>query len=80
MDLNNVGKYIAKKRKEAGLTQQKLAELLNVGDKTISKWERGINAPDISLLQDLAKALNTTVVNILNGDDSQKKIKIQNCL
>ena len=72
MDLNKVGKYIAKKRNEAGLTQQQLGDLLKINEKTISKWERGINAPDISLLQDLAKELHTTVVNILNGNDYQK--------
>ena len=42
MDLIKIGKYIAFKRKEQGLTQKQLAEKLNMSDKSVSKWERGI--------------------------------------
>ena len=50
MNLGKVGKFIAEKRKEKGYTQEKMGEMLGVNGKTISKWERGVNAPDISLL------------------------------
>ncbi len=43
MDLIKIGKYIAKKRKALGLTQKQLAEKLNMSDKSVSKWERGVS-------------------------------------
>ncbi len=67
MDLNKVGKFIAVSRKEKGLTQNKLAELLNVNEKTVSKWERGVNAPDISLLLNLSEILELDVQELLIG-------------
>ena len=48
-------------RKELGLTQQKLAEQLNISFQAVSKWENGTASPDISLLAPLAHILNTTV-------------------
>lgn len=46
MDLIKIGKYIAFKRKEQDLTQKQLAEKLNMSDKSVSKWERGICLPE----------------------------------
>ena len=46
MDLVKIGKYIAGKRKALGMTQKQLAEKLNMSDKSVSKWERGICLPD----------------------------------
>ena len=70
MDLKTVGRYISTKRKDKNYTQEKLGELLGgVSGKTISKWERGINAPDISLLKDLSRELDVSVLEILNGYD-----------
>ena len=43
MDLIKIGKYIAEKRKALGLTQTQLAEKLNMSDKPVSKWERGVS-------------------------------------
>lgn len=43
MDLAKIGKYIAEKRKELGLTQRQLAEKLSMSDKSVSKWERGVS-------------------------------------
>ena len=43
MDLIKIGKYIAEKRKALGLTQKQLAEKLNMSDKLVSKWERGVS-------------------------------------
>ena len=61
MDLNKVGKLIANERKRKNLTQNKLGELLNVNEKTVSKWERGVNAPDISSLLDLSQILELDI-------------------
>lgn len=66
MDLNELGKYIARMRKEKRLTQEKLADELNVHSKTVSKWERGISAPDIGLLSPLSEILGISVNELLN--------------
>ena len=57
MDLIKIGKYIAFKRKEQGLTQKQLAEKLNMSDKSVSKWERGICLPDVSVYLELCKII-----------------------
>ncbi len=66
MDLGKLGKFIAKMRKTKDLTQEKLAEMLSVHSKTISKWERGISAPDISLLIPLSEIFGISVNELLN--------------
>jgi len=58
---HHIGNYIAQRRKELGLTQQKLAEQLNISFQAVSKWENGTASPDIGLLAPLAYILNTTV-------------------
>ena len=50
MEAKELGKYIAKKRKEKQITQKELAKRLNVTDKAVSRWERGIGFPDINTL------------------------------
>ena len=67
MDLNKVGKFIANIRKEKALTQSELGDLVGVTDKTVSKWERGINAPDIAILTKLSNCLGVSVTELLNG-------------
>ena len=57
MDLIRIGQYIAGKRKALGLTQKQLAEKLGVSDKSVSKWERGVCLPDVSLYTELCAAL-----------------------
>ena len=65
MDASYTGEMISKLRKEKGLTQKDLAELLNVTNKAVSKWECGKNFPDLALLQPLAEMLDTTVSDLL---------------
>lgn len=72
MDLKHVGNFIATLRKEKGLTQEKLGEQLGVSSKTVSKWERGVNAPDISLLESLSNILDVDIKEILNGERISK--------
>lgn len=64
----DTGKAIASLRKEAGYTQAALAEALEVSDKAVSKWERGIACPDISLLPKLSVLLDTDIEGLLNGE------------
>ena len=53
MDLVKIGSYIAEKRKKLGMTQKQLAEKLGKSDKSVSKWERGICLPDVSVYLEL---------------------------
>ncbi len=61
-----MGKFIAQERKNKRLTQEQLAEKIKVDRTVVSRWERGVSAPDISLLKDLALALDVSVVELLN--------------
>lgn len=67
MDLIKTGKFISEQRKAKELTQVKLAELLNVSEKTISKWECGNGFPDTSLILPLCEALGITANELLSG-------------
>ncbi len=69
MNQEAIGEYIKQKRLERALSQEQLAEKLGVSKNTISRWERGINIPDLGLLDDLALALNTGVSEIIKGHD-----------
>lgn len=68
MDLIKTGKYIADKRKSLGLTQKQVAEKLGMSDKSVSKWERGSNMPDISLLAELADFYDVSIPEIIDGE------------
>lgn len=59
-ELNKIafGSFLAQLRREKGMTQKELAACLYVSDKAVSKWERGLSVPDISLLVPLAEQLN----------------------
>lgn len=67
MDENKIGQFIAELRKEKNMTQKDLAEQLHITDKAVSKWERGLSCPDISLLSPLAEILGVTTGELLNG-------------
>ncbi len=61
MDLQKTGALIAAARKEKGLTQAELAQILHISHTTVSKWERGLGFPEVSLLEPLAQALGLTL-------------------
>lgn len=67
MDLKVIGKFIAERRKVKELTQVKLAEKLNVSEKTISKWECGNGFPDTSLMLPLCEVLGISANELLSG-------------
>ena len=81
---DRVGKNIAELRVQNNMTQMELGERLNYSDKTISKWERGESAPDISVLVEIAEMFGVTLDELVNGaeikarEDRPIKEKIYN--
>lgn len=69
MDLIKIGKYIAAKRKGLGLTQKQVAEKIGMSDKSVSKWERGICLPDVSIYFELCEILGISIQEFLAGED-----------
>jgi len=82
MDNTKIGAFIKNLRKDKNLTQKELADKLGITDRAISKWERGMGCPDISLLEDLAKVLEVSVLEILKGEllDSNKSLNEKDLL
>ena len=68
MEQVKIGKFIASKRKEQGLTQLQLAEKLCITDRAVSKWETGKSLPDTSLMPELCKLLKITINDLLCGE------------
>ena len=68
MDAEKTGRLIADRRKEKGLKQSELAALIHVSDTAVSKYENGKRFPDISILEDLAKALDLTLTELITGE------------
>lgn len=87
MDCQKTGELILCLRKEKDMTQKQLADLMHISDKTISKWERGLGCPDISLLPELSQILGVDIEKILSGNlnpndsigGNMKKIKFYVC-
>lgn len=68
MNQMKIGQFIASCRKKKGMTQKELAEKLNVTDKSVSKWERGINLPDVSLYMPLCQELDISINELFAGE------------
>lgn len=87
MDSRKIGELICKLRKEKNLTQRELGDLLYVSDKAVSKWERGLGYPDISLLTELSRIFQIPVESIMSGEidraermgDAMKNIRFYTC-
>ena len=77
MDLIKIGKYIAGKRKSLGMTQKQLAEKLGMSDKSVSKWERGVCLPDVSVYKELCSILGISLNEFLAGEDIAQENLIQ---
>ena len=73
MNAEQTGKRIQELRKEKGLTQKELAKALHVTDKAVSKWERGLNFPDLGLVESLARELDTTSSYLLGIQDETRE-------
>lgn len=74
MDNLKFGSFIKSLRKEKNMTQKELAEKIGLTDKAISKWERGLSFPDITILNSLAETFDVDVSEILNGERGKEKI------
>lgn len=74
MDQIAVGRFIAQKRKEKNLTQERLAEKIGVSNKTVSKWETGKCMPDYSVIELLCEELGTTLAELMSGEEDEKSI------
>lgn len=73
MNQDKIGKFIAQMRKEKKLTQQELAQILGVSDRTIGNWENGRNMPDLSLFKPLCKELDITINDLMSGEKVKEK-------
>lgn len=78
MNQEEIGKFISSCRKDKGLTQTQLAEMLNITNRAVSKWETGKSCPDVSIMLELCDILGITVNELLSGErivmeDYQKK-------
>ncbi len=76
MDQQKIGEFLKTLRKETGLTQEELADKMNVSRRTVSRWETGSNLPDLALLVELADLYDVDMREIFNGerkDESMNK-------
>lgn len=67
-DFTKSGQFIAQLRSERGMTQDDLGKLIGSSDKTVSKWERGQNVPDVLTIKKIADAFDVTITEIINGE------------
>ena len=68
MDQKRIGAFIAQCRREKNLTQMQLAELLDITNQAVSKWENGRGMPDVSLLQPLCDILEISLNELFSGE------------
>jgi DNA-binding XRE family transcriptional regulator/desulfoferrodoxin (superoxide reductase-like protein) len=80
MDKYVTGAVIRKLRENKKMTQENLASKIHVSSKAVSKWETGQGFPDISLLEPLAKALDISVIELLNGEEIRNRNRSSNML
>ena len=73
LDREQFGAFVAENRKRQGLTQQQLAQRLHITDKAVSKWERGLSYPDVTLLQPLAAVFRLSVDDLLTCRAAEKE-------
>ena len=73
MDNQKFGRFIRDLRKKANMTQKELGEKLNVTDKAVSKWERGLGFPDITIINLLAETFGITASEVLNAEIGKKE-------
>lgn len=73
MEKEKLGSFIKELRMEQDLTQKELADRVHVTDKAVSKWERGLSAPAVDLLQPLSEALGVSVMELLDGQRHEEE-------
>lgn len=75
MDQSKIGSFLRTLRKEKGLTQEQLAEQLNVSNRTVSRWETGNNMPDISLLVEIAEFYDVSIAELVDGERKSEEMR-----
>lgn len=87
MNQQRIGAFLKELRKEKEITQEQFAETINVSTRTVSRWETGVNLPDISLLVDISVFYDVSIMEIINGErenkimeDKEKEEKIMDLL
>ena len=73
----NLGKFIQSKRKAKGISQKELADKLYVTESAVSKWERGISYPDISMIQGICEVLEITEHELFTASDDYRQREIE---
>ena len=68
MDAHKFGAFVARRRKERNMTQADLASKIQVTDKAVSRWERGLGFPDINIIEPLADALEVSVLELMKSE------------
>lgn len=74
MEQQKVGSFLKGLRKEQNLTQEQFAEQLGVSGRSVSRWETGINMPDISLLVEIAEFYDVSISEIIDGEWKSEKM------
>ena len=74
MEQQKVGSFLKELRKERNLTQEQFAEQLGVSGRSVSRWETGINMPDISLLVEIAEFYDVSISEIIDGERKSGKM------
>ncbi len=80
MSNKTIGEMISSLRKEKNMTQNDLAEKMNVTDKAVSKWERNLSCPDVNSIPKLAEILDVSVEELLNAQTKQDNHKIEDII
>jgi len=78
MDNTKVGELIRALRREKGMTQLQLAEALNVSDKAVSKWERGMGCPEVGLIGELSRIFEVDMQDLVSGELRRNKVAAGN--
>lgn len=80
MDANKFGCFVAERRKELKMTQKDLAAKIQVTDKAVSKWERGLGFPDINTIEYLADALDVSIIELMKSEREIKNVSINDAV
>ncbi len=76
MDAVKFGCFVAERRKELKMTQKDLAAKIQVTDKAVSKWERGLGFPDINTIEPLANALNVSIIELMKSEEKAENVSM----
>lgn len=74
MNQNKIGQFIKQLRKEKGLTQEQLSEILGVTNRSVSRWENGVNMPDFDLVVEIANYFDVSIDEFLDGERKENRI------